>query len=215
MSRSSNNSLPNPSTSQSSGSLLLNNLVHVDAINNTSNLHNLSSLSSLEASGSMYSGRPVLSEAAVPRVLSQQQESFSQSCYINKTHPLFFPHLAAILDCTTCRTHAPCSFLRPVRASWVLLHHVLRCSLLSLPSRCTLVSSQHSVAGLPLVPPLGHDTRSPAPWQSNVGSTVSTAPGLAQSGTPYHFPLTMPRYLETRDPYPLLRLHLARLTTRW
>ena len=47
----------------------------------------------------------------------------------------------------------------------------------------------------------GHETRSPAPWQSNVGFTVSTAQGFAQSGTPYYFPRTMPRYLGTHHPY--------------
>ena len=44
MSRSSNNSLSDPSTSQSSGSLLLSNPVHVGAVNNTSNSHNLAHL---------------------------------------------------------------------------------------------------------------------------------------------------------------------------
>ena len=38
----------------------------------------------------------------------------------------------------TCRTHAPCSSPRVVRASLALLHHVLRRSILSLPSRYTL-----------------------------------------------------------------------------
>ena len=80
----------------------------------------------------------MLSEAAVPRGLFQQQEPFSQSRYNQQNHHMLFLRLAAILVCTTCRTHAPCSSLRPVRASLVLLHHVLRRSILSLPSRCTL-----------------------------------------------------------------------------
>ena len=57
------------------------------------------------------------------------------------------------------------------------------------PMHSILVSSQPPVACLPLAPPFGHETRSLAPWQSNVGFTVSTAPGFAQSGTPYYFPL--------------------------
>ena len=80
----------------------------------------------------------MLSEAAVPRGLYQQQEPFFQSRYNHQHNHMLFLRLAAILVCTTCRTHAPCSFLRPVRASLVLLHHVLRRSILSLPSRCTL-----------------------------------------------------------------------------
>ena len=135
MSRSPNISLSDASSSRSSGSLLLSNPVHVGEVNK---LANSSSLSSLEASGSTYSDRPVLSEAAVPRGLYQQQEPFSQSRYNQQNHHMLFLRLAAILVCTTCRTHAPCSFLRPVRASLVLLHHVLRRSILSLPSRCTL-----------------------------------------------------------------------------
>ena len=80
----------------------------------------------------------MLSEAAVPRGLCQQQEPFCQSRYNQQNHHMLFLRVAAILVCTTFRTHALCSFLRPVRASLVLLHHVLRRSILRLPSRSTL-----------------------------------------------------------------------------
>ena len=70
------------------------------------------------------------------------------------------------------------------------------------PLHSCSVSSQPSVAGPPLAPPFGHETHSPAPWQSNIGSPVSSAPGFARSGTPYYFSPTLPRYVGTRDPYP-------------
>ena len=70
------------------------------------------------------------------------------------------------------------------------------------PLHSRSVSSQPSVAGPPLAPPFGHETHSPAPWQSNIGSTLSSAPGFARSGIPYYFSPTLPRYVGTRDPYP-------------
>ena len=98
----------------------------------------------------------------------------------------------------------PCSSPRLVRASLALLHHVLRRSILSLPSRCTLAQCRLNPPLLvhPWHRPSGHETHSPAPWQSNLGSTVSSAPGFARSGTPYYFSPTLPRYVGTRDPYP-------------
>ena len=126
MGRSSNNSLSNPSTSQSSGRLFLSNPVHVDAVNNTSNPHNLSSLSSLEASGSTYSGRSVLSKAAVPRVLSQQQESFSQSRWSQQNPSHVFPSLCSHLGlynvsnpCPLQLPEAGQSQLGPLTSRWV------------------------------------------------------------------------------------------------
>ena len=204
MSRSSTNSLSDPSTSQSSGSLLLSNPIHVGAVNNTSNPHNLASLSSLEASGSTYSDRPVLSEAAVPRVLSQPQESFSQSRYSQQNPSPVVPSLGSHLGLYNVSNPCPVPFpeagqsqLGPLTSRSTPLPPQF-----AQPMHSSLVSFQPPVVGLPLARPFGHDTRPPAPWQSNVGSTVSTAPGLAKSGTLYYFPLTMPRYLGTRDLYP-------------
>ena len=110
MSRSSTNSLSDPSTSQSSGSLLLSNPIHVGAVNNTSNPHNLASLSSLEASGSTYSDRPVLSKAAVPRVLSQPQESFSQSRYSQQNPSPVVPSLGSHLGLYNVSNPCPVPF---------------------------------------------------------------------------------------------------------
>ena len=70
------------------------------------------------------------------------------------------------------------------------------------PMHSSSVSSQPSVAGPPVAPPFGHETHSPAPWQFNIASTVSSTPGFARSDTPYYFPPTLPRYVGTRDPYP-------------
>ena len=191
MSRSSTNSLSDPSTSQSSGSLLLSNPIHVGAVNNTSNPHNLASLSSLEASGSTYSDRPVLSEAAVPRVLSQPQESFSQSRYSQQNPSPVVPSLGSHLGLYNVSNPCPVPFpeagqsqLGPLTSRSTPLPPQF-----AQPMHSSLVSFQPPVVGLPLARPFGHDTRPPAPWQSNVGSTVSTAPGLSQSGTPYYFPL--------------------------
>ena len=69
------------------------------------------------------------------------------------------------------------------------------------PLHSSSVSSQPSVAGPSVAPPFGHETP-PAPWQSNIGSTVSSVPGFARSGTPYYFSPALPRYVGTRNPYP-------------
>ena len=56
---------------------------------------------------------------------------------INKTITCYFSlgsHFGLYNGSNPC----PCSFPRPARASLILLHHVLRRSILSLPSRCTL-----------------------------------------------------------------------------
>ena len=178
MSRSSTNSLSDPSTSQNSGSLLLSNPIHVGAVNNTSYPHNLASLSSLEASGSTYSDRPVLSEAAVPRVLSQPQESFSQSRYSQQNPSPVVPSLGSHLGLYNVSNPCPVPFpeagqsqLGPLTSRSTPLPPQF-----AQPMHSSLVSFQPPVVGLPLARPFGHDTRPPAPWQSNVGSTVSTAP---------------------------------------
>ena len=94
-------------------------------------------LSSLEASVSSSPDRPVILQSLCTLSYRNSKHPSLTRDTINKTHHMFFLRLAAILVCTTRQTHAPCSPLRPVRASWVLLHYVLRRSILSFPSRCT------------------------------------------------------------------------------
>ena len=210
MSRSSNISLSDPSSSRSSGSLLLSNPVHV--AKSTTRVTR-----KLEASGSTYSDRPVLSEAAVPRGLCQQQEPFSQLRYNQQNHHLLFLRLAAILVCTTCRTHDPCSFLRPVRASLVLLHHVLRRSILGLPSRCTLAQCR-------LNPPLlvhrwrrRLDTKHILLPRGNLtlGLWCRLLLDLLGQVPLTIFPLRCHVMWELVTRTPLLRMKLVRLTMRW
>ena len=122
---------------------------------------------------------------------------------INKTIACYFSlgsHFGLYNGSNPCPVQFPeagPSQFDPLTSRSTPLHHQF-----AQPLHSSSVSSQPSVAGPPVAPSFGQETLSPAPWQSNIGSTVSSAPGFARSGTPYYFSPTLPRYVGTCDPYP-------------
>ena len=213
MSRSSNISLSDPSSSRSSGSLLLSNPVHVGEVNNTSNpqtrrLYRRSKhLDQRIRIVQCYLKLP----CPVGYVTNKKP---SLSCVtINKTiacYFFFFDLYNVSNPCPVQFPEAGQSQFGPLTSRSTPLH-----SQFAQPLHSSSVSSQPSVAGPPVAPPFGHETHSPAPWQSNIGSTVSSAPGFAQSGTPYYFPLRCRVMWGLVTPTPLIRIKLVRLTMQW
>ena len=184
--------------------MLLSNPVHVGEVNNTSNppTRRISRRSKHLGQRSRIVQRYLTLPCPVGYV--SYKNPFSQSRYNQQNHHMLFLRLAAILVCTTGRTHAPCSFLRPVRASLVLLHHVPPRSILSLPSRCTL-------AQCCLHPPLPvnrwHrrlDTKRLLLPRGNLTLALRCRllPDLLGQVPLTIFSPTLPRYVGTRDPYP-------------
>ena len=188
MSRSSYISLSDPSSSRSSRSLLLNNPVHVSEVNNTSN----------PQTRRLYRRSKHLDH----RIRIVQ-------CYLKLLCPVGYISNKTLLSValqSTKPSHVisslgihfglynvsnPCPVQLPEAGQSQFGHLTPRSIPLhpqvAQPLHSRSVSSQPSVAGPPLAPPFGHETHSPDPWQSNIGSTVSSAPGFSRSGTPYYF----------------------------
>ena len=179
MSRSSNISLSDPSSTRSSGSLLLSNPVHVGEDDNTSNpqtrrLFRRSKhldqririvqcyLKLLCPVGYVSNKNPSLSRVTINKTITCYFFAWSPFWLVQRVEPMpgQFPVGQSQFGPLTSRsTPLHPQFAQPLPSS--------------------SVSSQPSVAGPPVAPPFGHETHSPAPWQSNIGSTVSSAPGFA------------------------------------
>ena len=143
---------------------------------------------------------------------------YTSAIYVSYIYDhMLFLRLAAILVCTTCRAHAPCSFLRPVRAILVLLHHVLRRSILSLLSRCTLAQCRLSP---PLLVHRWHhrlDTKHILLPRGNLTLPLRCRLLLDLLGQILLtiFPLRCRVMWGLVTPTPLIRIKLVRLTMRW
>ena len=210
MSRSSNISLSDPSSSRSSGSLLLSNPVHVGVVNNTSNPHTYR----------LYRRSKHLDQRI--RIVQCYLKLLCPVGYISNKNPslrsvtITWPlgrHFVLYNVSNPCPVQFPeagQSQFGPLTPRSTPLHPQF-----AQPLHSRSVSSQPPVAGPPLAPPFGHETHSAAPWQSNIGSTVSSAPGFARSGTPFYFPLRCRVMWGLVTPTPLIRIKLVRLTMRW
>ena len=116
-----------------------------------------------------------------------------------------------------CPVQFPHSFLWPVRASLALLHHVLRRSILSLPSRCTLAQCRLNP---PLLVHRWHrrlDTKHILLPRGNLTLTLRCRLLLDLLGQIplYYFSPTLPRYVGLVTPTTLIQIRLVRLTMRW
>ena len=217
MSRSSNNSLSDPSSSRSSGSLLLSNPVHIGEVNNTSNPHTRR----LYRRSKHLDQRIRIVQCYLKLLcrvgyISNKNPSLG-SVTINKTIPCYFFAWPPFCFVQRVKPMPPCSFLRPVRASLVLLHHVLRRSILSLPSRCTLAQCRLNS------PLLVHR------WHRRLDTTHILLPrGNLTLALRYRLLLDLLGQVPLSifslrcrvmwglvTPTPLIRIKLVRLTIRW